>query len=157
MNTGAGDWRDAKRRASLRRVQRLAFWLDDAIAVPGTRLRIGLDGLIGLVPFAGDAAGFGLSMILVAEAMRLGAPRRVWRRMIARAALDYALGLCPLFGDLLDFAYKANRRNLDALTAWLDEAVSPPAPRRARAWPWLLGAGSVLILLAAVLWRAVFA
>jgi Domain of unknown function (DUF4112) len=96
---------------ALQRVARLAYWLDDRFRIPGTRRRIGLDGLLGLIPGIGDTATALLASYIVLEAARLGVPRNVIARMLANVGLDYLLGLVPLVGDLADFAWKANRRN----------------------------------------------
>jgi Domain of unknown function (DUF4112) len=96
---------------ALRRVARLAYWLDDRFRVPGTRLRMGLDGLLGLIPGIGDTATALIAAYIVLEAARLGVPRATLARMIANVGIDYIVGLVPLAGDLADFAWKANRRN----------------------------------------------
>jgi hypothetical protein len=96
---------------ALQRVARLAYWLDDRFRIPGTRRRIGLDGLLGLIPGMGDTATALLASYIVLEAARLGVPRNMIARMLANVGLDYLLGLVPLVGDLADFAWKANRRN----------------------------------------------
>lgn len=102
-------------REAIERLERLAFWLDERFRVPGTNWRIGLDGLLGLVPGVGDTATALLSLYLVLEAKRLGVPNGLILRMLANVGLDAAVGSLPLFGDLFDFAFKANRRNLRLL------------------------------------------
>jgi Domain of unknown function (DUF4112) len=96
---------------ALQRVARLAYWLDDRFRIPGTRRRIGLDGLLGLVPGIGDTATALLAAYIVLEGVRVGVPKNVVARMLANVGIDYVLGLVPLVGDLADFAWKANRRN----------------------------------------------
>jgi len=96
---------------ALQRVARLAYWLDDRFQIPGTRLRMGLDGLLGLIPGIGDTATALVAAYIVLEAARLGVPKRTLARMIANVGVDYIVGLVPLLGDLGDFAWKANRRN----------------------------------------------
>lgn len=103
--------------ARLRRLEALAGLLDDRFRVPGTRWRFGIDSLIGLVPGVGDAAGAVMSAYIIAEAARLGVPKRLLLRMIANMGIDGVLGVIPLAGDLFDAGYKANRRNVNlALT-----------------------------------------
>ncbi|KAB7627464.1 DUF4112 domain-containing protein [Alkalilimnicola sp. S0819] len=101
--------------AQLRELDRLARLLDSSLRVPGTRWRFGLDGLIGLIPGAGDLATGGLSAWIVLRAWRMGAPRTVLLRMAANVGLDVLLGSVPLLGDAFDFFFKANRRNLRLL------------------------------------------
>ncbi len=105
---------DSRRRV-LRRLDRFANALDTCIPVPFLRTRIGLDGLIGLVPGIGDAATGALSLYLVAEAWRLGVPVTTILRMLGNVGVDTVIGAIPLVGDLFDFAYKANRRNVELL------------------------------------------
>src|SRR5687768_5352518 len=100
---------------ALQRVARLAYWLDDRFQVPGTRLRLGLDGLLGLIPGIGDTATALVASYIVLEAARLGVPKRTLARMIANVGFDFIIGLVPLLGDLGDIAWKANRRNAHIL------------------------------------------
>jgi uncharacterized protein DUF4112 len=103
--------------SALARVNRLAYWLDEAFEIPVIGTRIGLDPLIGLVPGAGDWATAALSVYIFAEALRLAAPVRLLARMTLNIVLDLLVGLIPLLGDLADVAVKANRRNADLLLA----------------------------------------
>jgi hypothetical protein len=99
----------------LRQLDRLASLLDDRFRIPGTRIRFGLDPLIGLIPGLGDAVTTGLSTWLWFEARRLGVPKRVRVWMLWNIAIDTATGLVPLVGDLLDVGFKANRRNVNLI------------------------------------------
>jgi hypothetical protein len=108
-----------------RRVERLTYLahlLDDRFRIPGTRHRIGLDGLIGLVPGIGDAATTLVSLYIVLEARRLGLPATKLARMGLNVGVDALLGAVPLVGDLFDVAWKANRRNLWLVLEHLDAA-----------------------------------
>jgi hypothetical protein len=96
---------------ALQRVARLAYWLDDRFRIPGTRRRIGLDGLLGVIPGIGDTATALIAAYIVLEAARLGVPKGTIGRMLANLGVDYVIGLVPLAGDLADLAWKANRRN----------------------------------------------
>lgn len=135
--------------AARQRVQRLAVLLDSSIGIPGTRLRIGLEPIIGLLPVVGDVAGLLLSGWVVLEALRAGAPSSLILRMLLNVALDALVGLVPLLGDLFDFGFKANLRNARLLEGHFSREVQP-APSR---WPTVLGLGLVVALAAALaLW-----
>jgi hypothetical protein len=99
---------DARSRA-------IAHWLDDAFRIPGTRLRFGLDPLMGLIPGLGDIVGGLLSTYIVIEALRTKAPRALVFRMLANLGVDMVLAAVPLAGDLFDAGWKANSRNLRLL------------------------------------------
>ena len=111
---------DEEAARELARLQRLARVLDDWIRVPGTNLRIGLDGLVGLIPGAGDAATGALAAYLVIRAADLGAPPSLLARMAGNVGLDLAAGAIPVLGDLFDVGFKANRRNVELLRRHLE-------------------------------------
>jgi hypothetical protein len=104
--------------AAIRRLDRFAWLLDSAIRLPGG-FRIGLDGIIGLVPGLGDLAAAGLSSYIILEAARMKLPGRVLVRMGLNVLLELVVGIIPIFGDLFDFAFKANRRNVRLLNEYL--------------------------------------
>jgi hypothetical protein len=93
-------------------VDRLAWWLDSAIAVPGTRFRIGFDALIGLIPGLGDLVGTLLSSYIIAVAASQGLPPSALARMAINVGLEAIVGVVPIVGDLFDAAWKANQRNI---------------------------------------------
>lgn len=97
---------------SLSRARSLATLLDSSIPIPGTDRRIGLDPLIGLIPFVGDYAGALLSSYIVFAAAQAGAPSFTLIRMIGNIALDTLLGSVPLLGDLFDAGWKSNAKNV---------------------------------------------
>jgi hypothetical protein len=99
--------------AAERRIGAVAHLLDDIVRVPGTSTRVGLDPIIGLVPFLGDIVSGIVSAWIVVEAARFRLPTVVLLRMIMNAGLDFTIGLVPFLGDLFDLAYKANTRNLE--------------------------------------------
>ena len=100
-----------------RRIARLAWLLDNSIPVPGTRFRIGLDAIVGLIPGLGDLLGVLLSSYIVREAARIGTPPSVLIRMALNVAVEGVVGLIPFLGDIFDAAWKANQRNLALLDA----------------------------------------
>jgi len=141
-------------------VRALARLLDDAVRIPGTRIRFGLDSLIGLVPGLGDVAGAALSGYVVVAAARLGTPFPVLLVMLFNVAVDSVIGSVPALGDLFDVGWKANRRNAALLDRHLRE---PGATRVASTWTIAAVVVSVLLLVAgavalsAVVLRALFA
>lgn len=102
---------DTDLERDLGRVRTLARVLDTAVGIPGTRVRFGLDALIGLVPGAGDVVSALLAGYPVMVALRHRLPRWVLLRMLGNVLLDATLGTIPLLGDLFDVAFKANVRN----------------------------------------------
>jgi hypothetical protein len=145
-----GRWDEAPRSGSggagetgeIAVLEAMAWLLDAALPVPGTRLRIGLDSALGLIPVLGDLAGMLLSSFILLRAARMGVPRVTLMRMGFNVALDTVLGAVPLAGDLFDVYWQANRRNVELLKAHARN------PRRARRTDWLF-AGLFLAGLAA--------
>jgi hypothetical protein len=108
------------------RLNRLAWLLDSSIPIPGTRLTVGLEVLIGLIPVVGDLIGVALSSYIIKEAHVLGVSRSILARMAFNVAVEGLVGLIPFAGDLFDAGWKANQRNVRLLNDWLDH------PRQAR-------------------------
>jgi hypothetical protein len=108
------------RRERVRRLESIATLMDTAFVVPGTGIRFGFDGLIGLVPGIGDAMTTALSLYLVHEAWQLGAPKPVITRMLANVALDGVVGAVPVAGDVFDVFWRANKRNMRLLREWME-------------------------------------
>jgi hypothetical protein len=92
-------------------VENLAWLMDRSIPI-GKRWSIGLDGIVGFFPGVGDLAGSFVSALIVASATQAGLPRAAIARMVANVAVDTVLGSIPFIGDLFDFAYKANTKNI---------------------------------------------
>ena len=99
----------------LRHIDQLADLLDSRFRIPGTRIRFGLDFLIGLVPYAGDLISFAISGLLVLSMARHGASKSVITKMLGNVVLDTTVGAIPILGDIFDLTYKANRRNVRLL------------------------------------------
>jgi hypothetical protein len=100
------------RPRNLKGLERLAKLMDSQFRIPGTDFRFGLDGLIGLIPGAGDLSTFAVSGYMVLILAQNGASGYVLARMIVNILIDAIIGSVPLIGDLFDIAFKANMRNL---------------------------------------------
>jgi hypothetical protein len=123
----------------------LSHLLDDCFRLPGTKIRFGVGGLIGLVPFAGDVLAGILSSLIVVAAWTRGAPPILLARMMVNLGLDVLVGMIPIFGDAFDIAWKANRRNY----LLLSRHIAEPGRHRGRDWAFLLVLlGSLLVIFA---------
>jgi hypothetical protein len=134
--------------AAERRIGAVAHLLDDIVAVPGTNARVGLDPIIGLVPFLGDIVGALMSAWIVIEAARFRLPTIVLLRMILNATADFVIGLVPFIGDLFDLGFKANTRNLELFHR---HAVDPGASTSSS---WAL-VGGVALAFVGIIWLGV--
>lgn len=103
-----------------RRIEMLERLLEGLVAIPGTKRKLGLDAIVGLVPVAGDLVTAAMGMYLVWEARNLGLPRWQLWRMAGNVGFDSLLGAVPLAGDLFDLLYRSNTRNLKIVKRHLD-------------------------------------
>ncbi len=139
---------DERRGADrLKRLDSLAYLLDNSIPIPGTGARVGLDALIGLVPGIGDVAGTAMSGYIVMQAARMGAPASVIARMVMNVGIETVVGSVPFLGDLFDAGWKANARNIKLLRG---SVVTPGVVRRSSRLVVGLTALVLLLMLAAV-------
>jgi hypothetical protein len=113
-----------ERLATLNRIRRLSRLMDTAIGIPGTKFRIGIDPIIGLIPGAGDLISTSFSAYIIYLATRFGIPAKDLRQMIFNIGLEAVVGTVPLVGDLFDAYYKSNIRNLAILEKHL-QATEP--------------------------------
>lgn len=104
-----------------RRIEALERLLERSIPIPGTKRFVGLDAVAGLVPIAGDLLAAGMGAYLVWEARNLGLPKWKLVRMAGNVAFDSAIGAIPLAGDVFDFVFRSNTRNLKMLKRHLDK------------------------------------
>jgi hypothetical protein len=111
-----------ERLSTLNRIRKLSRLMDTAIGIPGTKFRIGLDPIIGLIPGAGDLISTSFSAYIIYLATRLGIPSKDIQRMILNIGLEAVVGTVPLVGDLFDAYYKSNIRNLAILEKHLQAA-----------------------------------
>ena len=117
----------------IRDVEALARWLDYAFTLPGG-FRFGFAGIIGLIPGIGDVIDAVISFYIVARAIQLGIARVAIARMLVNIGIEGFAGAVPIFGDLFDVAFKANRRNFQILK----NHISQPGRQRASDWLFLI-------------------
>ena len=147
----------------VRRARMLATLLDNAVRIPGLGVRVGLDPILGLIPGVGDFVGAGVSGYIIVLAARAGASPAVLARMVGNVAIDALAGAVPVLGDLADFGWKANAKNV----ALLEQHVTPAQAAGAAASPrkagmfavaaallllLLLAAGGLVLAIAAARW-----
>jgi hypothetical protein len=124
-----------------RRYAAVSRVLDDLVAIPGTKQRIGLDPVIGLIPWIGDLVSATVGFWLIAEAARFRIPSVVLARMVLNTFVDLAVGAIPVLGDLFDVVSRSNRRNLELFRRHATDAYASTAEHRA----FLAGLGLVMI------------
>jgi hypothetical protein len=138
-NRGAWIFRDET-------LQRLEILLDEAFRVPGTNVRFGIDGIVGLVPGVGDVLAGLLSLIIPLAAWIRGVPYVTLVRMAANLGIGVLVGTIPVFGDIFDVAWKPNRRNYRLLSRHL----SQPRQHSWRDWLFLFTLGAVMAIIFAI-------
>lgn len=111
-------WRDHTDTAD---IEKLAEWLDTKWVLPGTNWRFGLDSVIGLVPGVGDAVTTIMGAYIIVRARELGAPLHLQAAMVGNLAVDTLVGAVPLLGDVFDFAFRSNAKNIRLLKGHLDK------------------------------------
>lgn len=99
------------------KLEQLADLMDNRFIIPGTDIRIGLDGLLGLIPGIGDTLSLAVSGYIIHKAREGGVHPLVLSRMTWNVAMDWLIGLVPLVGDIFDVGFKANRRNVELIRA----------------------------------------
>ena len=98
--------------ATVESIRRLAQMMDGAFRVPGTNFRFGADALLGLIPGVGDLTGMLFSIYIIVKAQEIGVPQKTIYKMSANTIIDGLVGTIPILGDIFDFYFKANKRNL---------------------------------------------
>jgi hypothetical protein len=116
---------DEKLPQDLVALRKFAFFMDEAFRVPGTPIRVGLDALLGLIPGVGDFIGGILSTWIIFGALRHRVPARVIARMVLNIAVDLVFGVVPVAGDLFDFLYEENVKNMRLLEKHRDRRRPP--------------------------------
>ncbi|HEX7857096.1 MAG TPA: DUF4112 domain-containing protein [Sphingobium sp.] len=107
--------------ASIRqRIEIMERVLEGLFTLPGTKQRVGLDAILGLVPIVGDIASAAMGAWIVWEARNLGLSKFQLARMTANVGFDTVIGIIPFVGDALDLFFRSNSRNLRIIRRHLD-------------------------------------
>lgn len=102
-------------------MESLSTWMDSKYVLPGTQVRFGLDPILGLVPYVGEVISFIISGGLVLSMARYGVSRKVVILMVLNVLLDGLIGSIPIIGNIFDFTYRANKRNISLLKKHYEE------------------------------------
>jgi hypothetical protein len=130
----------------LARLRRISDLWDRAFGIPGTKWRVGLESLVGLLPVGGDVVGLGISIYILWQVVQFNLPKTILVRMVINIAIDALVGSVPILGDLFDVTWKANTKNVNLLESHLQQ---PSQSRQAdRRFLWLLFGGLLLALVA---------
>ena len=116
----------------LAQVKWLASMMDDRFGVPGTKLRFGLDSVLGLFPGLGDVLTSAIALLIVHHAWQTGASKLTLTRMLGNVGVDFVVGAIPFVGDLFDFVFKANRKNARLLEEHLHRQSAKGSADRPR-------------------------
>ncbi|MEJ0084865.1 MAG: DUF4112 domain-containing protein [Pseudomonadota bacterium] len=139
------DARSEDGRRGLERLRMLTVLFDQAFGIPGTRFRFGLDALFGLVPGLGDLVGALVAVYALHVARRLRAPPEIQAHMLSNIALDALVGTVPLVGDIFDFVFKAQTRNLALLEGWVK---TPHRTAKRSKWGLILIPAAIILVFA---------
>lgn len=154
----------ARRDRMARTLEQVAWLMDRAFHIPGTRIRVGLDAVLGLLPLGGDAiTGLVQAGLVLVALKHYRVPKLVAARMVFNVLLDIAVGAIPLLGDLFDIGFKANTRNIQLLEAhrhpvgtaggpargsrFLEPASPSPSPSFGMPWRFILPIAAVLLVM----------
>jgi Domain of unknown function (DUF4112) len=131
--------------ADLVALRRFAYLMDEAVAIPGTRRRIGVDAAVGLIPAVGDIIGGLLSAWIVVAAVRHRVSASKVIRMLFNILLDVGIGTIPLIGDFFDFLFEENVMNLQLLMKHRNQRLPPRSPRE------MVGLAVAIVVIVALL------
>jgi hypothetical protein len=121
----ADDAGELRGNASVENLDRIARILDDLFRIPILNIRIGLDPILGLIPWLGDTTTALFSIYLMGSAIYYRLPKIIILRMAINVAIDYLLGLIPFVGDATDFFIKSNKWNLKLFRRYAQQRIEP--------------------------------
>ena len=116
---------DEKLPQDLLALRKFAFLMDEAFPIPGTKIRVGLDAVVGLIPGIGDVIGGVLSTWIIVGALRHRVPARIIGRMVWNVVIDLLFGAVPVAGDVFDFLFEENMKNMRLLELHRDRRRPP--------------------------------
>lgn len=125
----------AEVEAALQRINALARLMDSLFAIPGTRVRLGVDALLGVVPVVGDVLAQLVAAYIIWEARRLGVSKLTLWRMVGNTLVDTVVGAVPIVGDAFDVAFRANMKNVRLLQRHLEKRGYKPGTPGAGSGP----------------------
>ena len=137
--------------SKLKWVERVSYLMDEQFRLPGTNFRFGIDPIINFIPIAGDLGGFAVSTILLLTMAKHGVSRKVLLMMTLNIILDSTIGAIPILGNIFDFAYKSNSRNIKLLKEHYDEGKHQGSGKGIVAWIMIILILS-FVLIVYVLW-----
>ena len=103
------------------RIEMMELLLEGMFALPGTKRRVGLDSIIGLIPVVGDIITAAMGAYIIWEARNLGMSKFQLARMAGHIGFDTLVGAVPILGDAFDFLYRSNTKNLRIIKKHLDK------------------------------------
>ena len=116
---------DEKLPRDLVALRKFAYFMDEAVPIPGTRRRVGLDAGLSLIPGIGEAVGALLSAWIIVGALRHRVPFPRVARMVFYVLLDTVVGAVPILGTIFDWLFEENVMNINALLRYRDRARPP--------------------------------
>lgn len=127
------------RRLSISFIERVVWWLESALRIPGTRWRVGLDTILGFFPGFGDVLSAILATLLLGAAVQHRVPFVILLKMAFLILVDLVIGLVPVAGDVADVLFKSNRKNLDLLKRYAGGIEKPRRRDYILGWGLLAG------------------
>lgn len=134
---------DAPPESPARATRWFSYVLDELVTVPGTKMRVGLDPVLSLMPWVGTAVGIVFGGVILVDAVRLRAPVSVLARMATNSLLDWLLGLIPFIGAFFDLTYRSNVKNLKLLNRTIENRE---LVRKASLRYWIMAVGLLVLL-----------
>ncbi|MCB1099296.1 MAG: DUF4112 domain-containing protein [Verrucomicrobiae bacterium] len=132
----------------------LSFILDEAFVIPGTKVRIGLDPILGLIPGGGEAIASIAGAFIIGEAYRKGVSIKTVGHMAGNLLLNAGVGAIPGLGDAFSIFFKSNKKNYQILDDFLKNP--PPMGKPRRLWPIVVGLGLVALAINIAVWMTVY-